>query len=76
MTSTTPFALFSDWLAGQPDQFVGTILSNRPDALSPPPKSSQVLAARLQLRASVSRALTRLPALELACIEAAADLGA
>lgn len=76
MTSTTPFALFSDWLAGQPDQFVGTILSNRPDALSPPPKSSQVLAARLQLRASVSRALTKLPALELACIEAAADLGA
>ncbi|WP_048758682.1 helicase-associated domain-containing protein [Corynebacterium vitaeruminis] len=76
MTSTTPFALFSDWLASQPDQFVGTILSNRPDALSPPPKSSQVLAARLQLRASVSRALTKLPALELACIEAAADLGA
>lgn len=76
MTSTTPFPLFSDWLAAQPDKFVGTILSNRPDVLSPPPKSSQVLAARLQLRASVSRALTKLPALELACIEAAADIGA
>nr|WP_120492821.1 helicase-associated domain-containing protein [Corynebacterium lactis] len=76
MTSSTPFASFSEWLSAQATGFLGDILALRPDAVSPPPKSTQVLAARLQLRASVARALTKLPLLPLACIEAAAELDA
>lgn len=76
MTSSTPFAPFSEWLSTQPVDFLAEILAHRPDVVSPPAKTTQVLAARLQLRASVSRVLPKLALLPLACIEVAADLGA
>lgn len=75
MTHATPFPPFRRWLAARSDGFLADVLRNRPDALSPPPRSSDALAGRLQLRSSVHRALADLDALELAVFEAAIDLG-
>lgn len=76
MTDTTPFPAFAEWLANQPTDFLAQLLRERPDVVTPPPKSSAVLAARLNLRASVVRVLPSLAALPLACIEVAASLRA
>ena len=75
MTHATPFPPFRRWLAARSDGFLADVLRNRPDALSPPPRSSDALAGRLQLRSSVHRALADLDALELGVLEAAIDLG-
>lgn len=75
MTRATPFPPFRRWLAARPDAFVAELLRRRPDALTPPPRSSDALAGRLQLRSSVQRALGDVDALGLALLEAAIDLG-
>lgn len=64
------------WLASLDDDHLATLLRSRPDTVLPPPPGITPLSGRLQLRASVARALRRLSALELATMEAAADLGA
>src|SRR5699024_10920386 len=71
----TPFPPFRRWLAARPDSFLADVLRRRPDALTPPPRSSDALAGRLQLRSSVQRALSELDALSLATLEAATGLG-
>lgn len=75
MTDATPFPPFRRWLAARPDGFLADVLRRRPDALTPPPRSSDALAGRLQLRSSVQRALSELDALSLATLEAAIDIG-
>lgn len=75
MTHATPFPPFRRWLADRSDGFLAEVLRRRPDALSPPPRSSDALAGRLQLRSSVQRALTDVDALGLALLEAAIDVG-
>lgn len=75
MTDATPFPPFRRWLAARPDGFLADVLRRRPDALTPPPRSSDALAGRLQLRSSVQRALQELDALSLATLEAAIDVG-
>nr|WP_160298012.1 hypothetical protein [Corynebacterium xerosis] len=40
MTHATPFPPFRRWLAARSDGFLADVLRNRPDALSPPPRSS------------------------------------
>ena len=64
------------WLASLDDAHLATLLRSRPDTVLPPPPGIIPLAGRLQLRASVARALRRLSALDLAVMEVAADLGA
>lgn len=76
MTKSTPFPPFSRWLASRSESFLTEVLHHRPDVVSPPPRSSEVLAARLQLRASVLRVLPQLGVLPLTCVEVAVDLGA
>lgn len=75
MTHATPFPPFRRWLAARSDGFLAEVLRRRPDALSPPPRSSDALAGRLQLRSSVQRALADVDALGLGLLEAAIDLG-
>ncbi len=65
-----------DWLADLDDPQLAELLRNRPDSVLPLPPGFGSLAARLQLRASLVRALHRLTALDLAVLEAAADIGA
>lgn len=67
---------FRIWLAARNDAFLTELLKNRPDTVSPPPAGIDMLAARLQLRASIHHALPHLDALALATLEAAVDLGA
>lgn len=68
--------LFRTWLAGHDDASLADLLRSRPDTVLPLPPGIAPLAGRLQLRASVARALRRFSALELATLEAAAELGA
>lgn len=67
---------FRSWLAERDDDELAALLHARPDVVLPLPPGTAPLAARLQLRASVARAVRTLSALELATLEAAADLGA
>lgn len=67
---------FREWLTSLSDDRLATILRLRPDTVLPTPPGIGPLTARLQLRASVSRAVRTLDALHLAVLEAAADLGA
>lgn len=67
---------YRHWLASLDDAHLATLLRSRPDTVLPPPPGIIPLAGRLQLRASVARALRGLSALDLATLEAAADLGA
>lgn len=76
MTSTPEHPDFRTWLARMDDPQLAKLLRARPDVAQPLPPSITPLAGRLQLRASVSRALRALNALELAVLEAASDLGA
>lgn len=68
--------LYRSWLASLDDDQLADLLRARPDTVLPLPPGIAPLAGRLQLRASVARALRRLSALELAVVEAAAELGA
>ncbi|NLF91555.1 MAG: DNA-binding protein, partial [Corynebacterium marinum] len=74
--STTPESPdFRAWLAQRDDPELANLLRLRPDVALPLPPGITPLAARLQLRASVGRAVRTLTALELAVLEAAANLG-
>lgn len=66
---------FREWLGEIDDTLLGTILSNRPDVAAPPPPGLASLAARLQIRSSITPALAQLTAVELLTLEAAAVLG-
>lgn len=74
MPSDDSFPPYRRWLAAQSDEYLGRLLHSRPDTLTPPPKTTGTLAARLQLRASQQRVLPHLTALALACLEAAVGL--
>lgn len=67
---------YRTWLEGLDDDSLRELLRARPNVLQPLPSSLTPLAGRLQLRASVARAVRQLTALQLAAAEAAADLGA
>lgn len=73
---TAPQLRFIDWLAARSDSELETILSRRPDTALPLPPSFRSLAARLHVRESVSRALAKLTATELATLEVAVGCGA
>ena len=66
---------FRTWLSALDDRELANLLRARPDVVLPLPPGITPLAARLQLRASVGRAVRGLSALELATLEAAANLG-
>ena len=66
---------FRTWLASLDDDELANLLRARPDVVLPLPPGITPLAARLQLRTSVGRAVRDLTALELATLEAAAHLG-
>ncbi|AKK08147.1 helicase-associated domain-containing protein [Corynebacterium testudinoris] len=76
MTSTPDRPDFRTWLAQRSDDELSFLLAARPDVVLPLPPGITPLAARLQLRASVGRALRTVTALELALVEVAAELGA
>lgn len=75
MDSSSSFPPFRTWLTSRDDVYLTELMRRRPDVVSPPPKSTDVLAARLQLRVSVQRALPQLSATALAALEAAVRLG-
>lgn len=75
-TSGNPKApSFREWLASLSDEELSNLLLLRPDAVLPLPPGIGPLAARLQLRASVSRALQTLTTIDLLALEATASLG-
>ncbi|MEJ5997324.1 helicase-associated domain-containing protein [Corynebacterium sp. H130] len=75
-TSPSPeVASFRDWLAGLNDEQLSGLLQLRPDTVLPLPPGIGPLAARLQLRASVSRALRMLNTTDLLVMESVAELG-
>ncbi|BAU95197.1 DNA-binding protein [Corynebacterium suranareeae] len=75
MKKDSPVPTLKGWLDTQSDDQLSVILRNRPDAVLPLPPNLGSLAARLQLRASAVRAVLKLNALELAVLEAAANIG-
>ncbi|MEJ5927656.1 helicase-associated domain-containing protein [Corynebacterium sp. H128] len=66
---------FREWLASLSDEQLSELLSLRPDTVLPLPPGISSLAARLQLRASISRALRSLNTIDLLALEAAASIG-
>jgi len=75
MSATPETPDFRTWLSSLDDHELANLLRARPDVVLPLPPGITPLAARLQLRASVGRAARSLTALELATLEAAANLG-
>lgn len=73
---STHSARFTEWLAQRTPNELESLLRLRPDAATPPPPTVTSLATRLQLSASLARAVAQLNAQELAVIEAAAHKGA
>ncbi|MDU0478109.1 helicase-associated domain-containing protein [Staphylococcus chromogenes] len=67
---------FREWLAGLDDSELTRLLSNRPDVVLPLPPGITPLAARLQLRSSVKRAITKVNATAIGVLEALHELGA
>lgn len=63
-------------LTAMPDEQLRAIIRNRPDATFPPPPTLGALATRLALPGSISRALRRLTAADIAVLEVLGDLGA
>ncbi len=53
-------ATLADWLRAQSDEAVVRLFLLRPDLATPPPPDFDVLAARLEVRVSVARAIERL----------------
>lgn len=66
---------FRQWLAVLDDEKLSELLQFRPDTVLPLPPGIGALAARLQLRASISRALATLSTTDLLVLEAVAELG-
>ncbi|MDO4762005.1 MAG: helicase-associated domain-containing protein [Corynebacterium sp.] len=66
---------FATWLSSLSDSQLHTILSNRMDVCHPAPPGISSLAARLQLRASLGRAVVKLSARHIAVVEVLARLG-
>ncbi|QGU03980.1 helicase-associated domain-containing protein [Corynebacterium comes] len=75
MSATPESPDFRAWLAQRDDRELANLLRARQDVVLPLPPGITPLAARLQLRSSVGRALRTLTALELATLEATANLG-
>lgn len=76
MNASPTFPDFRTSLAQMSDQELAALLRARPDTSFPLPPGVNSLAARLVLPGSLSRAVRRLTALEIAALEAAGDLGA
>ncbi|WP_237559258.1 hypothetical protein [Corynebacterium pilosum] len=76
MNASPTFPDFRTSLAQMGDQELAALLRARPDTSFPLPPGVNSLAARLVLPGSLSRAVRRLTALEIAALEAAGDLGA
>lgn len=76
MKKDSPVPTLTGWLEQLDDDQLSGILRNRPDTALPLPPGLGSLAARLQLRSSIQRAVHKLSALELAVLEAAANAGA
>ena len=72
----TPARSFADDLRARSDAQLTLLLKARPDAARPAPSDFTSLAARLQTRASVQRALENLNARELRLIQALQTVGA
>lgn len=70
-----PTLTFREWLASLDDEHLSRLLLLRPDTVLPLPPGIGPLAARLQLRASVSRALHSLNTTDLLVLEAVAAIG-
>lgn len=66
---------FRQWLAALDDEKLSELLQFRPDTVLPLPPGIGALAARMQLRASISRALATLTTTDLLVLEAVAELG-
>lgn len=75
-SSPRPSTEFRNWLGQLDDSQLAELLRLRPDVAIPLPPGIAPLAVRLQMRSSISRALTQLNALELAVLEAVALAGA
>ncbi|AKK02597.1 helicase-associated domain-containing protein [Corynebacterium epidermidicanis] len=67
---------FREWLATLNDAQLTQLLTLRPDTVLPLPPGIAPLAARLQIRASVRRAIAQLGVTEILVLEALAELGA
>lgn len=66
---------FREWLGAIDDALLGEILTHRPDVIVPDVPGITTLAGRLQLRASIARALAKLDVTALLTLETAARLG-
>ncbi|MEJ3656873.1 helicase-associated domain-containing protein [Actinomycetes bacterium KLBMP 9759] len=65
-----------EWLRAQPDEMLATLMRLRPDLVVPPPTDFGKLAARADVRASVSRSCDDLDTVSLVVLEALVIAGA
>ena len=70
MDNRDGLAALADWLRGRSDETLADLLTRRPDLATPPPPDFEILAARLDMRVSVTRALERLNQFALEVAEA------
>ncbi|WP_035751442.1 helicase-associated domain-containing protein [Parafrankia discariae] len=65
-----PPGTLAHWLRALPDDTLVRLFRLRPDLATPPPPDFDILAARLEIRGSVSRALERLDTFTLEIVQA------
>ncbi|ABW09639.1 conserved hypothetical protein [Parafrankia sp. EAN1pec] len=65
-----PPGTLAHWLRALPDDTLVRLFRLRPDLATPPPPDFDILAARLEIRGSVSRALERLDTFTLEVVQA------
>ncbi|WP_448856288.1 helicase-associated domain-containing protein [Corynebacterium camporealensis] len=75
MTNSSHRPHFRTWLSQHSDEELETLLRHRPDAAVPPPPGIAPLSTRLLLRNSISRALARCNAAQLAALRDIAERG-